>query len=206
MSKINKRIFVAITGASGAIYAESLIQKLITQLERVYVCFTKTATQVVNYELDVKEDSNFSLKFFLNKGLTSEQKGTLRFLDSDDFFAPSASGSAKPDAMIIIPCSMGTLARISQGISSNLIERVADVMLKEKKQLIICPRETPLNKIHLRNMLSLAEMGVHIIPAMPAFYQRPKTVDDLVNFMVGRVLEQLDIKHDLYLPWNHRRL
>ena len=106
--------------------------------------------------------------------------------------------------MIVMPCSMGSLARINQGISGNLLERSADVCLKQKRPLVICPRETPLSPIHLRNMLGLAEIGAHIVPAMPAFYQHPKGIADMVDFVVGRVLEVLNLPHDLYPAWNSR--
>lgn len=119
----------------------------------------------------------------------------------DDFWAGAASGSAAADAMIVVPCSMGTLGRISSGLSSNLLERAADVMLKERRPLLLVPRETPLNTIHLENMLRLSQAGAVILPAMPGFYQGPETIEDLVAFLAGKILDQLDIEHSLFTRW-----
>jgi 4-hydroxy-3-polyprenylbenzoate decarboxylase len=119
----------------------------------------------------------------------------------DDFFAPVASGSSAPDAMVVAPCSMGSLARIAAGLSGSLLERTADCMLKEGRPLLLVPRETPLSAIHLENMLKLARLGVRIVPAMPGFYGRPETLDDLVNFMVGKVLDTLGVEHRLLNRW-----
>ncbi len=119
----------------------------------------------------------------------------------DDLFCGAASGSSAPDALVVCPCSMGTLARIACGISGNLIERSADVMLKERRPLLLVPRETPLSDIHLENMLKLSRAGARIIPAMPAFYGRPESVLDLVDFVVGKILDQLGIENDLYKRW-----
>ena len=116
-------------------------------------------------------------------------------------YAPIASGSVKIEAMVVIPCSMKTLAAVANGFASNLIERAADVTLKEKRKLIIVPRETPLSAIHLRNMLALAELGCHIIPAMPAFYHHPKQISDMVDFIAGRVLDSMGIENDLSPRW-----
>jgi 4-hydroxy-3-polyprenylbenzoate decarboxylase len=121
----------------------------------------------------------------------------------DDLFFSSASGSAAPDTMIIAPCSMGTLARIAAGISGNLVERSADVMLKERRPLLLVPRETPFSEIHLENMLRLARAGARIIPAMPAFYHHPENIDDLVDFVVGKVLDQIGIDNELYRRWGN---
>jgi 4-hydroxy-3-polyprenylbenzoate decarboxylase len=119
----------------------------------------------------------------------------------DDFWAGEASGSAATDAMVIIPCSMGTAGRIAAGLSSNLLERAADVMLKERRALVLVPRETPLNTIHLENLLRLSRAGAVVLPAMPGFYHRPDNMGDLVNFVVGKVLDQLEIPHSLFARW-----
>ena len=125
----------------------------------------------------------------------------LGYYGGDDFFAPVASGSSAPDAMVVCPCSMGSLGRIAAGLSSSLLERVADVMLKEGRPLLLVPRETPLSAIHLENMLKLARLGVRIVPPMPAFYHHPQSLDDLVDFVVGKVLDQLGVEHRLFKRW-----
>ena len=205
ITKPERKIFVAITGASGSIYAETLVKELLTRVDRIYLCSSLTGKKVLHYELE-DTNKNFSLKKAMSGKLKEEEKKIIRIFDHGDYFAPCASGTASADQMVVLPCSMGTLARIATGISSNLIERTADVMLKQKKNLVLCPRETPLNRIHLKNMLELCEMGAHIVPAMPGFYQKPKNIEDLVNFIVGRVLETLGFEHELYTPWAESRL
>jgi flavin prenyltransferase len=197
------RILIGVTGASGAVYAERLVQVLRTLVPRVYVVMTDSAAKVVRHELKPHVDG-FSLARAAEGEVPEADRGVIRLLKNDDLFAPVASGSSAPTSMVVLPCSMGTLARISQGISGNLLERSADVCMKQRRPLILCPRETPLSAIHLRNMLSLAELGAHIVPPMPAFYQRPQSIQDLVDFVVGRVLELLDLPHDLYPAWNAR--
>jgi len=127
--------------------------------------------------------------------------GQLRVFGREEWFAPPASGSNPPDAMVVCPCTMGTLASIAQGLSANLIERAADVVIKEGRKLVLVPRETPFSAIHLENMLKLARIGVCILPANPGFYTRPKSVQDLVDFVVARVLDQLDVAHTLAPRW-----
>jgi flavin prenyltransferase len=199
------RILIGVTGASGAIYAERLIEILLPIVPRIYLVTTEAGEQVVQHELRPKAES-FSLARAVKGELLPEEKNVIRLLKRDDFFAAVASGSSAPTSVVVLPCSMGTLARITHGISSNLLDRAADVVLKQKKQLIMVPRETPLNTIHLRNMLSLAEMGAQIIPPVPAFYQQPKSIADMVDFVVGKVLEALEIDHSLYKKWNSRML
>ena len=204
----NRKVFVAVTGASGSLYAQDLIHYLLPKVERIYLCVSETGKKVVHHELEKLSHlpEGFSLRQALLKKNSEEEKKILRIFDAKDFFAPLASGSSVPDSMIILPCSMGTLARIATGVSLSLIERAADVILKQKKQLIICPRETPLNQIHLKNMLELSQQGAHIVPTMPGFYQKPQTLLDLIHFMTGRVLEALNLDHDLYEPWNKERI
>ncbi|HEU0264237.1 MAG TPA: UbiX family flavin prenyltransferase, partial [Geobacterales bacterium] len=125
----------------------------------------------------------------------------LTYYDEGNLFAPIASGSAAADAMVVVPCSMGSVARIAAGISGTLLERAADVMLKEQRPLILVPRETPLSQIHLENLLRLSRAGARIVPAMPAFYHHPSSMDELVNFMVGKILDQLGIEQLLFPPW-----
>lgn len=187
------RYIVGITGASGSIYAVRLIEELIKLDNEIFLVATSNGKKVLEYELEI----NFEEWIVeVNKGM-----GTLVLCDANDMFSPIASGSFKTEGMIIVPCSMGTLSKISNGITDNLLIRAADVMIKEKRKLIIVPRETPLSPIHLQNMLLLSNLNVTIIPPMPAFYTRPKTLDDVINGTVGRLLESLGINNDLYLQW-----
>lgn len=194
---------VAITGASGAIYARSMLLALKAHEHTTYLTITGPGQTLLQEELGwylpgKPQAAENELKRLL--GYASGDS-SLRYFDWQDVGAIIASGSAKTDGMIIIPCTMSTLAGISSGNSVNLVERAADVMLKEHRPLVLVPRETPLNQIHLRNMLNLAVMGVHIVPAMPAFYNQPASFDDLANFVVGRVLDLLREEHDLYKRW-----
>src|SRR5258706_5819732 len=171
-----KKIVIAITGASGALYAKSLLEKLLllqSQWNEMGVIMTENAKQVWKTELDSETYKDYPLKFF----------GTR------DFMAPFASGSGKYDTMIIIPCSMGTLGRIASGISNDLITRAADVVLKEKRKLICVIRDTPYNLIHIRNMEMVTLSGGIICPATPSFYSRPKNFDELIATVVDRVLD-----------------
>jgi 4-hydroxy-3-polyprenylbenzoate decarboxylase len=186
---------VGITGASGSIYGIRLIQELALRRHRVNVVVTSAGKEVMAEELGVPDFEH------LNKLGLSGAEGQIRIWDNDKYEAPFMSGSGAPDAVVIIPCSMGKLAAVANGISGNLIERAADVALKEKRQLILVVRETPLNLIHLENMVKAARSGAQILPAMPAFYHHPKTVDDMVDFVVGKVLNLLRIEHDLFKRW-----
>jgi 4-hydroxy-3-polyprenylbenzoate decarboxylase len=197
-----KKVFVAMTGASGSIYGLRLVEQLC--LSGVEVTFTASdsGTQVCREEtgLDLSGDLvKVSARLYAHL----EIETGLTVVHPDDLFCPAASGSAAPDAMVIAPCSMGTLARIAGGISGNLIERAADVMIKEHRPLLLIPRETPLSTIHLENMLRLSHVGVQIIPAMPAFYHKPDSVIEMVDFVVGKVLDQLGMEHELYRRWGN---
>jgi len=194
---------IAITGASGVIYAKRLLEFLVRNGNHVDLILSETAKEILKIELGVNIRSEKGRVIEKIGGLLGirDVSQMLRYYESKEIDAPLASGSNKSDGMVIVPCSMGTLSRVALGMSTNLIERAADVMLKEKRTLVLVPRETPLNAIHLRNMLSLAEMGVHILPAMPAFYYQPESIDDLVNFMVGRILDLLKVEHNLYKRW-----
>lgn len=181
------RLVMAITGASGVIYGKRLLEVLRSKNVEIHLIISKAAEKVIEHELDTSK---------------SELKRLANYIyDMDDWSAPIVSGSFKTDGMVIIPCSMKTLAGIAHGYSDNIILRAADVTLKEKQKLIIVPRETPLSAIHLRNMLDLAEQGGIIVPAMPAYYHEPKGIDDLVDFVVGKVLDLLGIKHTLIKRW-----
>jgi flavin prenyltransferase len=199
------RILVGVTGASGSVYADRLVQILMPLAQRIYVVYTDAAKQVIKHELSTQNSSGILLRAVDGKN-SEDEKAVIRIFQNADLFAPVASGSSAPDAMVVVPCSMGSTSRIAQGSSSNLLERVSDVMLKHKRQLIVCPRETPFNLIHLRNLTALAEAGAEVLPLMPAFYQKPETVADLVDFCVGRIVEQLGFSHDLYKKWNSRML
>ena len=175
------KIVVGITGASGAIYAKDLLEKLekcSEQLESCAVVFSDQARQVWMHELENNDPVTLNFKQYSN----------------DSFFAPFASGSGNYDVMIICPCSMGTIGRISSGIANDLIARTADVMLKERRKLIIVPRETPYNSIHLKNMLELSQAGAIICPASPSFYNNPKDIGSLVETVTERILKLAGLK------------
>jgi len=193
------KITVAITGASGAVYGVSLLEYLLEERHQATLVLTPEARIIVQEELGVSWGSCFNeTAEFLKKRYPDSD---LVYCNETDMTAPIASGSHPIDAMVVAPCSMKTVAAITHGLSSNLIERAADVTLKERRPLILVPRETPLSSIHLKNMLMLSEMGVWIIPAMPAFYNHPKTIDDMVGFVVGRVLDRLGISNKMYKRW-----
>lgn len=192
---------IAITGASGAPYGHRLLQELIKGGHSLYLTISGAGLSILNDEVNLMlKGSETDIQYSLEKHFEAKQ-GQITYFDEDYMYAPIASGSVKIDAMIVIPCSMKTVAAIANGYASTLIERAADVMLKEKRKLILVPRETPLSVVHLRNMLAAAEMGCHIIPAMPAFYHHPKRVSDMVDFIAGRVLDSMGIENDLSPRW-----
>lgn len=178
------RCFVGITGASGVVYGIRLLRVLDREKHLV---ISDGAKEVIRHET----------------GLTARDVEALadRAYGNDDLAAPVASGSFPLDAVFIVPCSMNTLAKLACGISDNLISRVGAIAMKERRPLVIVPRETPLSTIHLRHMASLSEMGVRVLPAAPAFYGRPRKVDDMVDFIVGRVLDAVGMPHRLYRRW-----
>lgn len=188
---------VGITGASGAAYGVRLTEVLLSQGRDVHLLVTDAGWRVLREELDWDASRRTAA---LEAGFAG-LPGRLRYHPIHDIGASVASGSFLTAGMAIIPCSMGTLSGIARGASDNLLERAADVVMKEGRPLIVVPRETPLHAIHLENMLTLARMGVRIIPAMPAFYQRPRTLEDIVDFQVGKVLDMMDIGHELYKRW-----
>lgn len=194
------RVALAITGASGAIYGLRLAEELLAAGCCLNLVISSAGQLVLRQEqgLELPADPAEQGRVL---GKRFAASGRLSCYGEQDFLAPMASGSAAADAMVVAPCSMGTLGRIAAGFSGNLLERAADVMIKENRPLILVPRETPLSAIHLENMLKLARLGVRIVPAMPGFYSGPQTVDDLVNFVVGKVLDQLGVPHALYSRW-----
>ena len=196
-----RHLALAITGASGAVYGLRLGEELLRAGFRVSLLISRAGFAVLKQECGVNwgacgEALNGELCSYF--GCDAAQ---LSYYAEDDFFAPIASGSSAAEAMIVAPCSMGTLSRISSGNSGNLLERSADVMLKEGRPLVLVPRETPLNAIHLEHMLKLARLGVRIVPAMPGFYQGPGTMEDLVDFVVGKVLDSVGVEHTLFRRW-----
>lgn len=198
---------VAISGASGVAYGLVIIRELLASGFDVDMLITKAGLLILRQEagLCLEAPENISrevLEKLRSDNPQAELTGTLTYTPPDELVSPLASGSSLRRAMIICPCSMGSLARVATGISSNLIERAADCMLKEGGKLVIVPRETPFSRIHLRNMLTLSEMGVTIVPAMPAFYQGPETIEDIINFVAGKVLDTLGVENSLYKRWN----
>lgn len=195
------KITLALTGASGIIYGLRLLECLIKEKKEVYFLISQAAREVAVHEHDIKlPGQTDKLQTYLSE-LYHAEKDQLKIFSHQEWTSPIASGSNTTDAMVICPCSSGCLSAIATGASNNLIERAADVMIKEQKKLILVPRETPLSAIHLENMLKLSRLGVVILPAMPGFYHKPKSIDDLINFVVGRILNQLNTQHKLYEPW-----
>jgi 4-hydroxy-3-polyprenylbenzoate decarboxylase len=182
------RIVIGITGASGAVYGLGLLHALKKLGHEVHCAVSEYGWKVLDYECSVNESDIRPLVSAL--------------YPVDDITAPIASGSFQADAMCVVPCSMRTLGAIAGGLAGNLLCRAADVMMKERKNLVLVVRETPFNPVHLENMLKLSRIGVGIVPASPGFYHRPKTIDDLVNMMVGRILDNLDIKNNFFKRWN----
>lgn len=195
-----KKIIVGISGASGVVLGQRLIGFLLEYGHTVDAVVSAGATAVFKEELGIDLGSSFKeiQKNFLK---TYDNSRRLSVFPADDFAAKISSGSAKIDAMVIAPCSMSTVGAIANGITMNLIHRAASVSLKEKRTLILVPRESPLSPIHLQNLLRLSEIGVHIVPATTAFYHRPKSVEEMVDFTVGRVLDLLKVEHRLFKRW-----
>jgi 4-hydroxy-3-polyprenylbenzoate decarboxylase len=212
-------LVVALTGASGAIYAVRLLELLLAAGRTVHITISTAATIVLDRELGLKVDLKhfdqtqllpphdaFAADSLLRgwKSTTasnSAPRGKLHYYHHSDFMAGIASGSFRTGGMVICPCSMGTLASISTGQSSNLIQRAADVHLKERRKLILVPRETPLGTIQLENMKRLADAGAVVLPAMPGYYHQPKTIHDLIDFVVARILDHLGVEHQLFRRW-----
>ncbi len=186
-------------------YGLRLIESLVRADARVYLLYSQAAHVVAKQELDLVLPPRAADAERYFSELYSAKSGQLRAFGREDWFAPVASGSNPPDAMVICPCTMGTLAAVAAGLSDNLIERAADVILKEGRKLIVVPRETPFSAIHLENMLKLSRAGVVILPANPAFYHHPKSVEDLVDFVVARILDHLGVAHDLVPRWGEER-
>jgi len=207
MSETNaprKTIALALTGASGMPYGVRLLEILLRQRYRVYLLYSQAAQIVAQQEMGLvlssrPKETEASLNEYFKV-----VPGSLSVFGREEWFAPVASGSNPADAMVICPCTMGTLSAVAVGMSQRLIERAADVMLKEKRPLIIVPREMPFSIIHLENMLKLAHAGATILPANPGFYHQPETIQDIVDFVVARILDHLGVAHELMPRWGEQ--
>jgi 4-hydroxy-3-polyprenylbenzoate decarboxylase len=202
---MNKTVALALTGASGMPYGLKVAECLIAAGSRVYLLYSQAAHVVAKQELDLvlPPRPNEAERFFSERW--SAKPGQLRVFSREDWFAPVASGSNPADAMVICPCSMGTVAAVAAGLSDSLIERAADVTLKEGRKLVLVPREMPFSVLHLENMLALARAGAVIMAASPAFYHHPTTIGDMVDFVAARVLDQLAVPHQLMKRWGSDR-
>ncbi|WP_163559995.1 flavin prenyltransferase UbiX [Halomonas sp. NO4] len=194
-------VTVALTGASGAQYGLRLIDALVAADREVWVMVSKAALLVIATETESELPARPARLAEALTARSGARPGQVRCFGREEWMAPVASGSGAPTAMVICPCSTGTLSAVATGASNNLIERAADVALKERRQLILVPRETPLSAIHLEHMLALTRLGAVILPAAPGFYHQPRSVDDLVDFIVARILNQLGIEHRLMPRW-----
>lgn len=195
-----KPVLVGMTGASGAVYGIRLVQALLESGRRVDLVVSDPARLVIREEMGhsiahPQQPESWTSLF------NPQQLSLIQFHSIRDFTAPIASGSYPVEAMVVIPCSMGTLGAIASGVSQNLIHRAADCVLKESRKLVLVPRETPLSAIHLENMLKLARLGVRMVPAMPGFYSGASSISEMVDFLVGKVLDQLEVPHALYPRW-----
>lgn len=197
-------IIIAMTGASGAPYALRLIQRLAQQNIPLHLLISDAARVVLEQESGLVLSGSLDDMAKELADFTGVNAQYLTCWGNQDWMSPVASGSSDMRDMVVVPCSMGSLARIATGASSNLIERATDVMLKERKNLILVPRETPLSEIHLRHMYNLSKMGARIIPAMPGFYHEPKSIDDLVDFMVDRIMDHLGVDDGANIRWGSK--
>lgn len=199
--KNSQKITLALTGASGMPYGIRLLEMLLREGKQVYLLYSKVAQIVAQQEMNLALPSSAKeAEAFFNRQYNAPD-GQLRVFGREEWFAPVASGSNPADSMVICPCTMGTLAAIAAGMNQKLIERAADVMLKENRQLILVPREMPFSAIHLENMLKLVRSGAVILPANPGFYHHPQTVQDMIDFVVARILDHLGIIHTMIPRW-----
>lgn len=197
-------IAVAMSGASGPIMGIRLVEELLNSGEKVATVISQPARQVIEYEI-LRQDNKYTcLKDLLIKRGIARNYDNLQEFDTTDFFSPMASGSAKFEAVVVVPCSMKTLSAIVHGYADSLITRICDVALKEKRTCIIVPRETPLSVIHLENMHKAARSGAVILPPMPGFYTLPESIDDIINFFVGKIFNLLKKEHQLFKSWGQK--
>lgn len=196
-------ITVAMTGASGAPYGLRLLECLVQAGRTVYLMVSSPAQVVLATETDLQVPAQpAAMQAFFSEHFGAAP-GQLQVFGREQWMAPVASGSAAPEAMVVCPCSTGTLSAIATGASNNLIERAADVMIKERRRLVLVPREAPLSAIHLEHMLNLSRLGVTILPAAPGFYHRPASVADMVDFIVGRILDHIGVEQTLVPRWGY---
>ena len=200
-----KTVAVAFTGASGLPYGLRLLECLIAARARVFLLYSPAAQVVARQELELTLPTQPAAAAAYFAERYRAEPGQLTVFGREDWMSPVASGSNPADAMAVCPCSMGTLGALAAGLADNLIERAADVMLKERRTLVLVPRETPLSAIHLENMLKLSRAGAVILPPSPGFYGHPRTIEDLVDFVVARVLDQLGVEHALGPHWGTGR-
>jgi len=206
MPGVQKRVTVAITGASGAQYGLRLIECLVNADVQVFVMVSKAAQVVIATETELKLPAQAAAMEQFLTALYQAKEGQIKVFGKEDWMSPVASGSGAPSSMVVCPCSTGALSAIAVGASNNLIERAADVVLKERRQLILVPRESPYSAIHLEHMLKLTQMGVTIMPASPGFYHKPQSVLDMVDFVVARVLDHLNVEQNMIEKWGGDRL
>jgi 4-hydroxy-3-polyprenylbenzoate decarboxylase len=193
-----KSVFLGVTGASGAAYAQRLLAALAEGGCEIALCVSDSGLLVLRHELDLPGGREAAVDALVAR---ANAAAATHVHDPDDLAAPAASGSAAPDAVVVCPCSMSTAAHIALGTSRNLIHRAADVALKERRRLVVVPRETPLSSIHLRRLLELSEAGAVVLPAMPGFYGRPESLSDVVDHVVGKTLLALGFEQRLFVPW-----
>ena len=199
-----RSVTLAFTGASGMPYGLRLLERLVAAKCSIYLLYSAAAQVVARQECDLTLPTQPREAERLFTERCSAARGQIRAFAREDWNAPVASGSNAADAMVVCPCSMGTAGAIANGLADNLIERAADVMLKERRPLVLVPRETPLSLIHLENLAQLARAGAVILPPAPGFYTHPRTIDDIVDFVVARILDQLRVPHELVPRWGER--
>ena len=195
-----KSFIVAITGASGSIYGIRLIEGLLKSKHKVYLVISKQAFSIIKIETGINWTGNTAseIEKKIQKYFSSKN---IKYYSENNLSAPFSSGSFITGGMFVVPCSMKTLSGIANGYANNLIERAADVMLKESRRLILSPREMPFSAVHLENMLKLARLGVKIIPPIPAFYHKPKNIKDIIDFVVGKILDSAEVRHNIFKRW-----
>ena len=201
MIENDKPVALAFTGASGAAYGLRLLECLLGAGKKVYLLYSQAAQIVFKMEAGIDLPANASECQALLSEKYSATEGQLQVFGRQQWMSPVASGSNPPAAMVVCPCTTGTLASIAGGLSQDLIDRAADVVIKEKRKLILVVRETPFSSIHLQNMLKLSEAGAVIMPANPGFYENPRSLEDIVDFMVARILDHLEVPHTLMRRW-----